>query len=113
MASSPSTSPASRDQILSELGASVAAAKRVLGAMDDAEGMFRVVRDGQEMMSLPRSGLARAIMLNHWYHHRGQLTVYFRMLDVPLRATYGASADENPMAHREVLAGAPAHEERR
>jgi uncharacterized damage-inducible protein DinB len=35
-------------------------------------------------------------MLNHTYHHRGQLTVYLRLLEVPLPATYGVSAAENP-----------------
>lgn len=33
---------------------------------------------------------------NHWYHHRGQLSVYLRLLDVPVPAIYGRSADENP-----------------
>ena len=65
---------------------------------EEAASIFRVVSDGQEMMSMPKVGLARAILLNHWYHHRGQLSVYLRLLDVPVPATYGASADENPMA---------------
>jgi uncharacterized damage-inducible protein DinB len=38
------------------------------------------------------------VLLNHWYHHRGQLTVYLRLLDVPLPATYGSSADQNLFA---------------
>jgi uncharacterized damage-inducible protein DinB len=41
---------------------------------------------------------ASMIMLNHWYHHRGQLLVYLRMHDVPLPAVYGRSADEDPFA---------------
>jgi hypothetical protein len=40
--------------------------------------------------------MLRSIMLNHWYHHRGQLSVYLRLLDVPVPAIYGRSADENP-----------------
>ena len=43
-------------------------------------------------------GLLRALMLNHWYHHRGQLSVYLRLLDVPVPSIYGPSADENPFA---------------
>jgi uncharacterized damage-inducible protein DinB len=35
-------------------------------------------------------------MANHWYHHRGQLTVYLRELGVPIPSIYGPSADENP-----------------
>jgi len=34
--------------------------------------------------------------LNHWIHHRGALVVYLRLLDVPVPAVYGRSADENP-----------------
>ncbi len=41
-----------------------------------------------------------AIMLNHWYHHRGQLLVYLRLLDVPVPSVYGPTADENPFAVR-------------
>jgi uncharacterized damage-inducible protein DinB len=37
-------------------------------------------------------------MLNHWYHHRGQLSAYLRELDVPVPSIYGPSADENPFA---------------
>ncbi len=40
----------------------------------------------------------RSLMLNHTYHHRGQLTVYLRLLDVPLPSVYGPTADENPFA---------------
>jgi uncharacterized damage-inducible protein DinB len=52
----------------------------------------------KEVMSMPRAALLRSIMLNHWYHHRGQLSVYLRLLDVPLPSIYGPSADENPFA---------------
>ncbi len=92
--------PDSVEEILAALDSSVTAAKSVLEGMSDEEAasIFRVVSDGQEMMSMPKVGLARAILLNHWYHHRGQLSVYLRLLDVPVPATYGASADENPMA---------------
>ena len=45
-----------------------------------------------------RSALIRSIALNHWYHHRGQLSVYLRLLDVPVPSIYGPSADENPFA---------------
>ena len=49
-------------------------------------------------MTIPKSVARRLLMLNHWYHHRGQLTVYLRLLDVPLPAVYAASADENLFA---------------
>ena len=47
---------------------------------------------------VPRVALLRSIMLNHWYHHRGQLSVYLRLLDVPVPVVYGRTADENPFA---------------
>jgi uncharacterized damage-inducible protein DinB len=53
---------------------------------------------GKEVFSIPRVAMLRSIMLNHWYHHRGQLSVYLRLLDVPVPVIYGRSADENPFA---------------
>jgi uncharacterized damage-inducible protein DinB len=38
------------------------------------------------------------LMFNHWYHHRGQLCVYLRLLEIPVPPVYGPSADENPFA---------------
>jgi uncharacterized damage-inducible protein DinB len=48
------------------------------------------------LMQMPRRDMVRAVMFNHWYHHRGQLSVYLRLLDVPVPSIYGPSADENP-----------------
>jgi uncharacterized damage-inducible protein DinB len=50
----------------------------------------------QVLMQMPRAAVVRNIMLNHWYHHRGQLSVYLRLLDVPVPSIYGPSADESP-----------------
>jgi uncharacterized damage-inducible protein DinB len=49
----------------------------------------------QRLFSRPRIAALRSIMLNHWYHHRGQLFVYLRLLDVPVPVIYGRSADKN------------------
>ena len=59
---------------------------------------WRLLSNGQEVMAMPRVAFVRAVMLNHWYHHRGQLTVYLRLLDVPVPSVYGPSADENPFS---------------
>jgi uncharacterized damage-inducible protein DinB len=77
---------------------SIAKAKRILGGMDDAtaSATWRLMHGDRELMALPRAAFLRAIMLNHWYHHRGQLSVYLRFLGVPLPSIYGPSADENP-----------------
>lgn len=87
-------------EILAALEASVATAKKGLDGMDDARALaiWTMYREGKEFRSMPRIVFARTVLLNHWYHHRGQLTVYLRMLDVPLPAIYGSSADESPYA---------------
>ena len=88
----------SRQQILDALEASLAQAHTLVSAMDDARALstWAMTRNGQTIMSMPRIAMLRVIMLNHWYHHRGQLTVYLRLLDVPLPSVYGPTADENP-----------------
>ena len=85
-------------ELLDALDASVAAAKAALGGWDDATMMetWSMTNNGKVVMSMPRAALIRAIMLNHWYHHRGQLTVYLRLLDVALPPVYGPTADDNP-----------------
>jgi uncharacterized damage-inducible protein DinB len=87
-------------ELLPALADSIARAKAALGGFDDAKmgAMWRVLAGGQEVMAMPRVAFIRAIMLNHWYHHRGQLGVYLRLLNVPVPSVYGPSADENPFA---------------
>jgi uncharacterized damage-inducible protein DinB len=79
---------------------SVAKAREVLGGLDDQKmtATWRLQSGGRDLMAMPRVAVVRAIMLNHWYHHRGQLLVYLRMHDVPLPSVYGPTADENPFA---------------
>lgn len=88
------------DQILSTHDDSVAKAGKVLASMDD-EGLnapWSLVNGDQEIMTMPRSSLLRTLMLNHTYHHRGQLTVYLRQVGALVPAIYGPSADERPLA---------------
>jgi hypothetical protein len=49
----------------------------------------------REVFSIPRGVMVRSLLLKHWYHHRGELSVYLHLLDVPI---YDRSADENPFA---------------
>jgi uncharacterized damage-inducible protein DinB len=93
-------SPTSAAELIPSLDASVAKAKSLLGGMDDVTltATWRLMRGERELLSIPRVAFLRSIMLNHWYHHRGQLTVYLRELDVPIPSIYGPSADENPFA---------------
>jgi uncharacterized damage-inducible protein DinB len=87
-------------ELIPALDESLAKAKRVLGGMDDATAMsmWRLMNGERELFAQPRAALLRSIMLNHWYHHRGQLTVYLRELGVAIPSIYGPSADENPFA---------------
>jgi len=57
---------------------------------------WRLTLRGEVVFAKPRAGVLRSIMLNHWYHHRGQLSVYLRLLEVQVPVIYGRSADENP-----------------
>ena len=91
-------SPAKAADLLPALDESIAKAKKLLGGMDDGRLMetWRLMNGDREIFAIPRAGFLRAIMLNHWYHHRGQLSVYLRELGVPVPSIYGPSADENP-----------------
>jgi uncharacterized damage-inducible protein DinB len=79
---------------------SVREVEEYLQGMTDqqAQGNWRLMVKDRELFSKPRISVLRSIMLNHWYHHRGQLSVYLRLLDVPVPVIYGPSADENPFA---------------
>lgn len=85
-------------ELLAAHEASIQKAKDFLESMDDASAMatWKATMQGKDLMALPRVGVVRNIMLNHWIHHRGQLSVYLRLLDVPVPSIYGPSADENP-----------------
>jgi uncharacterized damage-inducible protein DinB len=87
-------------ELVPALADSVARAKAHLGQLDDAamSRTWRLMNNGHEVMAMPRAAFARAIMLNHWYHHRGQLLVYLRLLNLPVPSVYGPTADENPFA---------------
>jgi len=82
-------------ELVPALEQSLAKARGLLGGMDDRQAMETwTLKSGEQvLMTMPR-----AIMLNHWYHHRGQLSVYLRQLNVPVPSIYGPSADENPFA---------------
>jgi uncharacterized damage-inducible protein DinB len=69
---------------------------RVLMDKTDAEyqGVWSLRRGDQEVFSLPRVTAFRSFVMNHIIHHRGQLSVYLRMNDVPVPAIYGPTADE-------------------
>ncbi len=91
--------PATVQEIFSSFEESVATVRSLLPQFDEAAmaETWRLVADGQEVLALPRGKFLRDVMLNHWYQHRGQFSVYLRMLNVPVPASWGPSADEPPL----------------
>ena len=95
-----SPQPASAAEITKAFEDSLAAAKSYLDGLsaEKAEAIWHVKTGDREIMAMPRKWALRSIMFNHLYHHRGQLSVYLRLLDIPVPIIYGASADESPFS---------------
>jgi len=74
---------------------SVSDGRAALAGVSDADMMapWSLKMGGNTVFTLPRIAVFRTMVLSHLIHHRGQLTVYARMHDVPLPAIYGPSAD--------------------
>jgi uncharacterized damage-inducible protein DinB len=93
-------SATSAAELVPALHRTLAEARSLLGGMSDADlaETWRVVEGDREVMAVPRGAMLRGLMLNHWYHHRGQLAVYLRQVGALVPSIYGPSADENPFA---------------
>jgi uncharacterized damage-inducible protein DinB len=93
----PAARPESSAAIIDAFRSNLDETKAMLSAMDDdvLRERFTMIRDGREVIAMPKIGFIRTVMLNHSYHHRGQLTVYLRLLGVPLPPVYGNTADES------------------
>lgn len=89
----------SRTAILDLFEKNVATARKSMREAADAEWpkpwAFRM--QGKTVWSAPKSHVYRSTVMNHLVHHRAQLGVYFRLLDIPVPAVYGPSADERGM----------------
>jgi len=92
--------PKSKEEIMAAYEESARSGEAFLKGLSDdqALGNWRLAKGNHELFVRPRIEVLRSIMLNHWYHHRGQLSVYLRLLDVPVPVVYGRSADEDPFA---------------
>lgn len=90
--------PASTEEILKEFDDARAALEEAWEEVDDG-GLMEpwTLREGErEIFTMPRLAALRTFTVSHMVHHRGQLTVYLRLLDVPVPPSYGPSADEAP-----------------
>jgi uncharacterized damage-inducible protein DinB len=86
------------DELLPMFEDAMRTTRDILSGWDDekAEGTWTFIHNGEAVISAPRTAVFRQFSLNHWYHHRAQLGVYLRLLDVAVPMTYGPTADENP-----------------
>jgi uncharacterized damage-inducible protein DinB len=90
---------ASNAELLAAFDQSVAQARAAIAAKSDAEMMetWSLKKGDAIIFSLPKAGVIRSYLINHLIHHRGQLSVYIRLKDVPVPSIYGPSADEPGM----------------
>ncbi len=88
--------PDSVDAMLRDFDTRLAGARAALAASSDAEMLapWTLKKGAQEFFTMPRISAIRSFVMNHLIHHRGQLTVYLRLKDIPLPPIYGPTADE-------------------
>ena len=85
-----------RADLLATFDKAATATRASLAARTDAEMMapWSLTRGGKTLFTMPKVAVMRSFVVNHMIHHRGQLSVYLRQLDVPIPSIYGPSADE-------------------
>jgi uncharacterized damage-inducible protein DinB len=89
--------PASVSELTEKFDKNIAAAVEQLKEQPDEHlhKTWRMLSNGKVFFEMPRAAFIRSVMLNHLIHHRGQLSVYLRLRDVPLPSVYGPTADES------------------
>ncbi|MEK5643511.1 damage-inducible protein DinB [Paenibacillus rhizosphaerae] len=92
----PLPEPTTRQELLEalELSVSLAGSKLREWGEDGLRNSWKLVSKGETILEAPRIDMARTLMFNHVYHHRGQLTVYLRLLGISVPGMYGPSADD-------------------
>ena len=86
----------SREQLLAEFDKNVSTARAAISGASDADLMkpWSLSLGGKPLLTMPKIGVIRSMVMNHIIHHRAQLTVYYRLTGVPVPGLYGPSADE-------------------
>jgi uncharacterized damage-inducible protein DinB len=94
----PPPAPRNTKELVDTFDRNVRAAREAIRTASDAKLMenWSLLRNNQNILTMPRVAVLRGFVLNHLIHHRAQLGVYLRLNDVPVPAIYGPSADENP-----------------
>ena len=87
-----------RDETLALFDRNVVSARELIEGASDEEllGMWSLRSGDTVLGTMPRIAVLRSFVMSHMIHHRGQLTVYLRLRDVPVPSIYGPSADERP-----------------
>lgn len=84
------------DGMLAELHRALPAAKQSLQKDNEVYFQTWTMKQGEQiLMQMPRYNAIRSAVFNQFPHHRAQLGVYLRLLDISVPATYGPSADES------------------
>ena len=86
----------SRAEVLEAFDKNVADARAALEAATDEnwQGKWSLLMTGKTIFTLPRPAVWRGFIMSHSIHHRAQLGVFLRLLDIPVPSDYGPSADE-------------------
>ena len=86
-------------ELLAAFDKSVAGARSAIAGASDETFMknWSLTSGDKTLMSMPKIAVVRTFVLNHVIHHRGQLSVYLRLNNVPVPSIYGPSADEGSM----------------
>lgn len=90
---------ANRAEALAMFDKNIGAARAAIAGASN-EHLFQnwsLLMGGKAMFTMPRAAVIRGMVMNHIIHHRGQLSVYLRLLDIPVPSIYGPSADEGRM----------------
>ena len=90
---------ANRQQLLDAFDKAAASARAAIAGSSDENlaKPWSLLMGGKPLVTMPKAGVLRTVMMNHLIHHRGQLSVYLRLTDTPVPSIYGPSADEGNM----------------
>ena len=92
----PAPNHANKAELLGAFDKAMGESRAAIAAAGDADfmAMWTLQNNGQTIMTMPKVAVIRGFVMNHVIHHRGQLSVYLRLLNVPVPSIYGPSADE-------------------